>query len=64
MLYFPIFFMLTFPTSEGKISANCFGSPKTFRAPQNTTCYVRLNIKIRLEKQVNFVRILSIAKSY
>ena len=37
--------MLTFPTSEGMISANCFGAPKTFRAPQNTTCYVRLNIR-------------------
>ena len=32
------------PTLEGGMSIGSFGTPKTFRAPQNTTCYVRLNI--------------------
>jgi hypothetical protein len=32
-------------TLEGNILASSFGVPKTFRVPQNTTCYIRLNIK-------------------
>ena len=31
------------PTLEGRIPIGSFGTPKTFRTPQNTTCYVRLN---------------------
>lgn len=45
MLYSQTFFMLTFPTLEEKIPASSFGTPKLFRASQNTTCYVRLNIR-------------------
>ena len=55
-----LFIRMLFPTLEGKILASSFGTPEIFRAAQNTTCYVRLNIKIRLEKQVNFIRILLI----
>ena len=35
------------PTMEGRIQIGSFGTPKTFRAPQNTTCYVRLNINFQ-----------------
>ena len=35
------------PTLEGRIPIGSFGTPKTFRAPQNTTCYVRLNINFQ-----------------
>ena len=31
------------PTLEGRMPIGSFGTPKTFRVPQNTTCYVRLN---------------------
>ena len=31
------------PTLEDRIPACSFGTPKTFRMPQNTTYYVRLN---------------------
>ena len=35
------------PTLEDWIPIGSFGTPKTFRAPQNTTCYVRLNINFQ-----------------
>ena len=35
------------PTLEGRIPIGRFGTPKTFRVPQNTTCYVRLNINFQ-----------------
>ena len=35
------------PTLEGRIPIGSFGTPKTFRVPQNTTCYVRLNINFQ-----------------
>ena len=35
------------PTMEGRIPTGSFGTPKTFRVPQNTTCYVRLNINFQ-----------------
>ena len=35
------------PTLEGRIPIGSFGTSKTFRAPQNTTCYVRLNINFQ-----------------
>ncbi len=35
------------PTLEGRIPTGSFGLPKTFRVPQNTTCYVRLNINFQ-----------------
>ena len=35
------------PTLEGGMSIGSFGKPKTFRALQNTTCYVRLNINFQ-----------------
>ena len=35
------------PTVEGGIPTGSFGTPKTFRVPQNTTCYVRLNINFQ-----------------
>ena len=34
-------------TLEGRIPIGSFGTPKTFRVPQNTTCYVRLNINFQ-----------------
>lgn len=34
-------------TLEGRIPIGSFGMPKTFRVPQNTTCYVRLNINFQ-----------------
>ena len=36
-----------YPTLEGRIPIGSFGTPKTFRVPQNTTCYVRLNINFQ-----------------
>lgn len=42
-------FQSIFPTLKGKILASSFGVPEIFRAPQNTTCYVRLNIKLSIE---------------
>ncbi len=42
-----LFIRMLFPTLDGKILASSFGAPKTFRAPQNTTCHVRLNIKFK-----------------
>ncbi len=38
------------PTLEGKILIGGFGTPKTFRVPQNTTCYVRLNMNFQCLK--------------
>ena len=35
------------PTLEGRMPIGSFGTPKTFRVPQNTTCYVRLNINFQ-----------------
>ena len=35
------------PTLEGGMPIGSFGTPKTFRVPQNTTCYVRLNINFQ-----------------
>lgn len=45
MLCFITFLQPSFPTLEGNVLASSFGAPETFRVPQNTTCYVRLNIK-------------------
>ena len=39
--------MIFHPTLEGRIPTGSFGLPKTFRVPQNTTCYVRLNINFQ-----------------
>lgn len=30
--------------------ASCFGTPESFRVPQNTTCHVRLNMNFSVEK--------------
>ena len=35
------------PTLESRMPIGSFGTPKTFRVPQNTTCYVRLNINFQ-----------------
>ena len=35
------------PTLEGRIPIGRLGTPKTFRVPQNTTCYVHLNINFQ-----------------
>ena len=42
------------PTLEGRIPIGSFGTPKTFRVPQNTTCYVRLNINFQFLKIITY----------
>ena len=48
---------------EKTILASSFGAPETFRAPQNTTCYVRLNINFRYRKLFK-LRTFLVIKSY
>ena len=38
------------PTLESRMPIGSFGTPKTFRVPQNTTCYVRLNMNFQCLK--------------
>ena len=45
------------------MSASSFGTPKTFRVPQNTTCYVRLNINFRHRKLFK-LRTFLVTKTY
>lgn len=38
------------PSRAFRRAASCFGAPESFRAPQNTTCHVRLNMNFSSEK--------------
>ena len=38
------------PSRAFKQAASCFGTPESFRAAENTTCHVRLNMNFSSEK--------------
>lgn len=38
------------PSRAFRRAASCFGTPESFRVPQNTTCHVRLNMNFSVEK--------------
>lgn len=42
------------PTLEGRIPTGSFGLPKTFRVPQNTTCYVPMFLCSYVRLNINF----------
>ena len=48
-----------YPTLEGRMPIGSFGMPKTFRVPQNTTCYVRLNINFQCLKIIRHTLLFS-----
>ena len=43
------------PSRAFRRAASCFGTPESFRAPQNTTCHVRLNMNFSSEKSKDSV---------
>ena len=67
--FVPLFRLLGVTTLEWSPSrafrrvASCFGCPKSFRVPQNTTCHVRLNMNFSSEKSKDSVPTASLRKN-
>ena len=51
------------PSRAFRRAASCFGCPKSFRVPQNTTCHVRLNMNFSSEKSKDSVPTASLRKN-
>ena len=51
------------PSRAFRRAASCFGTPESFRVPQNTTCHVRLNMNFSSEKSKDSVPTASLRKN-
>ena len=51
------------PSRAFRRAASCFGTPESFRAPQNTTCHVRLNMNFSSEKSKDSAPTASLRKN-